>query len=98
MNTHIGFIKSLFINTCKPKLNLLYYMPFLSIGKAISEFKHNSFVTCGKFHPENTNIFVTGEQNTLRKWDCRCSSQAQTLFLFKDKIGQVSFCSFEILV
>ncbi|XP_041351529.1 uncharacterized protein LOC121370402 [Gigantopelta aegis] len=64
-------------------------------GNILRKLQHDSFVTCGKFHPVLDKNVVTGSKNLLQAWDIRTPEKPVRVFNYKDKMGQIQdilFC------
>ncbi|XP_071163491.1 WD repeat-containing protein 25-like [Mytilus edulis] len=61
----------------------------IETGVSTMKCKHRNFVTCGKFHPVNDNIFLTGSLDEIAAWDTRQGEEPIHRYCYKDKIGQM---------
>ncbi|XP_052058029.1 WD repeat-containing protein 25-like [Mytilus californianus] len=68
----------------------------IETGVSTVKCKHRNFVTCGKFHPVNENIFLTGSLDELTAWDTRQGDEPIHRYSYKDKIGQIQDVIFSI--
>ncbi|BFZ12152.1 hypothetical protein BsWGS_15191 [Bradybaena similaris] len=58
-------------------------------AKVLGKYEHMGFVTAGHIHPSNPNLFVTGTDNLIAKWDMRTPQAPVKHFSYKDTFGQV---------
>ncbi|CAG5126231.1 unnamed protein product [Candidula unifasciata] len=61
----------------------------IETAKILGTYEHMGFVTAGQIHPSNPNLFVTGTDNLVVKWDMRTPQAPVKHFSYKDKFGQV---------
>ncbi|KAL5009392.1 hypothetical protein ScPMuIL_014973 [Solemya velum] len=93
MSRHTKAVRDVVWSRCGRRLLTCSYdrtalITDVETGELLSSLSHSSFVTCGRYHPVDPNLVLTGALNVLQCWDLRTQGPYRT-FTHKDHLGQV---------